>query len=282
MNDLAEKMRGQRADLAPSNPRSPDTERKSLADEIKKMIPDFDKAMPRGHDAVQLARDAMTCLRKTPRLAECDPMTVLGGLMTCAQLGLRPAVMGQAWLLPMYSTKSRRMEATLIIGYPGLIELGYRSDRVVAIEARKRHEADYYDVRYGTSSGIEHIPARGNRGPVTDFYSVVHLVGGSRPIFSAWTREDCEEHRDRFAMARKNGEIVGPWRDHFDAMALKTTLIDVMKTAPKSTELRRGMAVDGGVRMDLSPKSDPVDVTDDVVDGEVVADVTEPTSGDAK
>lgn len=276
MNDLANRMRTQRGELAPNSPRTPDENRRSLADEIQKMIPDFDKAMPRGFDAVQLARDAMTCLRKTPRLAECDPMTVLGGLMTCAQLGLRPAVMGQAWLLPMRN--HGRMEATLIIGYPGLIELGYRSDRVVSIEARMRREADFYDVRYGTDSRIEHIPSRGaGRGPVTDYYTVIHLVGGPRPIFSAWTHEECEDHRDQFAMARKNGEIVGPWRDHFDSMALKTTVISAFKTAPKSPEIRRGMAVDGGVRFDVSPKADAVDVTDpNVVDGDVVDEVTEP------
>lgn len=270
MNDLARRVAQNRGELAPDNPRGPETARRSLADEIKKMIPDFEKAMPRGHDAVQLARDAMTVLRKTPRLAECDPMTVLGGLMTCAQLGLRPAVLGQAWLLPMRNRG--RMEATLVIGYPGLIELAYRSDRVVSIEARMRHEADFFDVRYGTDSRIEHIPARGgSRGPVTDFYTVVHMVGGHRPLFSAWTREDCEEHRDKFAMARKDGQIVGPWRDHFDAMALKTTVIDALRTAPRSTEYRRGLAVDGGVRVDLSPRADAAEVTDpNVIDGDVI------------
>lgn len=271
MTDLARRVAQQRDAVAPGE-RNPDTQRKSLAEEIQKMIPDFDKAMPRGFDAVQLARDAMTCLRRTPRLAECDPMTVLGGLMTCAQLGLRPAVMGQAWLLPMRN--KGRMEATLIIGYPGLIELGYRSDRVVAIEARMRHEADFYDVRYGTDSRIEHIPSRGaGRGEVTDYYTVIHLVGGSRPIFSAWTREECEEHRDRFAMAREKTthQVIGPWRDHFDGMALKTTVISAFRTAPKSPDIRRGLTVDGGVRIDVSPKADPVDVTDpDVVDGDVV------------
>lgn len=275
MNDLANRMRTQRADLAPADPRTPDTARRSLRDEIEKMIPDFNKAMPHGHDAVQLARDAMTVLRKTPRLAECDPMTVLGGLMTCAQLGLRPAVLGEAWLLPMRN--KGRMEATLIIGYPGLISLAYRSDRVVSIEAHKRYEADFFDIRYGTDSRIEHIPsraARAARGPVTDFYSVVHLAGGHRPLFSAWTREDCEDHRDKFAMARKNGEIVGPWRDHFDAMAMKTTVIDVLKTAPRSTQYMRGLTVDGGVRIDVNPRTDATEVTDatDVIDGDVIED----------
>jgi recombination protein RecT len=279
MNDLANRMRTQRGELAPNTPRTPDEGRRSLADEIRKMIPDFERAMPRGHDAVQLARDAMTVLRKTPRLAECDPMSVLGGLMTCAQLGLRPAVLGEAWLLPMRN--KGRMEATLIIGYPGLINLAYRSDRVVSIEAHKRYESDFFDVRYGTDSRIEHIPSRAPRaarGPVTDYYSVVHLVGGPRPLVSAWTREDCEEHRDKFAMARKNGEIVGPWRDHFDAMALKTTLIDVLKTAPRSTQYVRGLAVDGGVRLDVNPRTDATEVTDaaDIVDGDVVEDVEEP------
>lgn len=273
MSDLARRVAAQRDTVAPGE-RSPDTQRKTLEDEIKAMIPAFDKAMPRGHDAVQLARDALTCLRNTPKLAVCDPMTVFGGLMTAAQLGLRPAVMGQAWLLPMWSGRNKRMEATLIIGYQGLIELAYRSDRVTSIEARIRYEADYFDIRYGTSSGIEHIPARGKRGEATDYYSVIHLTGGGRPIFSSWTKDEVEEHRDKFAMARKDGEVVGPWRDHFDGMALKTTLLAALKTAPKSAELRRGMAVDGGVRIDVSPKADPVDATDtDVMDGDVVEEV---------
>lgn len=275
MNELANKVRTQRGELAPNSPRTPDENRRSLRDEIEKMIPDFDRAMPRGFDAVQLARDAMTCIRKTPRLTECDPMSVLGGLMTCAQLGLRPAVMGQAWLLPMRN--KGRMEATLIIGYQGLIELGYRSDRVQSIESRERHEADSFYVCYGTDSRIDHVPTRGrDKGPITDFYTVIHLVGGNRPIFSAWTREECEDHRDQFAMARKDGQVVGPWRDNFNAMAMKTTVISAFKTAPKSPEIRRGMTVDGGVRIDVSPKADPVDVTDpDVIDGDVIEETEE-------
>ncbi|MGH3521458.1 MAG: recombinase RecT, partial [Mycobacterium sp.] len=84
---------------------------------------DFQLAMPAG-DANQLIRDALNCFRTTPRLLECEQATILGGLMTCAQLNLRPGVngLGQAWLVPFRNGKaSRRLErevyeAQLIIG----------------------------------------------------------------------------------------------------------------------------------------------------------------------
>ena len=79
----------------------------SLSDDIKRMESSFAMAMPRGNEATQLIRDALTCLRTTPKLAECDHASVLGGLMTCAQLGLRPGVaaLGHGWLLPFWNRK---------------------------------------------------------------------------------------------------------------------------------------------------------------------------------
>ena len=60
--------------------------------------------MPKGVEAAQLVRDALTAVRTNPKLAECEPNSVLGSLMTCAQLGLRPGVLGHAWLLPFWDT----------------------------------------------------------------------------------------------------------------------------------------------------------------------------------
>ena len=42
----------------------------SLSDDIKRMESSFAMAMPRGNEATQLIRDALTCLRTTPKLAE--------------------------------------------------------------------------------------------------------------------------------------------------------------------------------------------------------------------
>lgn len=248
----------------------------NLRQQIEVMAPQFQMAMPRGLEAVQLVRDAITCLSRTPKLAQCDATSVLGGLMTCAQLGLRPAVLGQAWLLPLWNSKARGYQAQLIIGYQGLAELAYRSNRIASLDAHIVYENDIYDVDYGLKPKLKHKPTLfGERGAPIAYYAVaqMHPSGGK---FNIMSREDVEKHRDRFAMAKtKEGVIIGPWRDHFDAMALKTQVLQLAKLLPKSPELLTGLAVDGGVRTDATPKADPAEVTE-TVEGEVVGEDEDP------
>ena len=91
----------------------------SLANQIQSMEKQFALAMPKGMEAQQLVRDALTCLRQTPDLALCTPASVLGSLMTCAQLGLRPGVLGHAYLLPFYDKRAGGKVAQLVVGYQG-------------------------------------------------------------------------------------------------------------------------------------------------------------------
>src|SRR5438105_2203656 len=74
----------------------------TLAQQIRGMEEQFKLAMPRGMEAAQLIRDALTAVRTTNNLAKCEATSVLGALMTCAQLGLRPGVLGHAWVLPFW------------------------------------------------------------------------------------------------------------------------------------------------------------------------------------
>lgn len=236
-----------------------------LRTQILDMRPQFQMAMPRGFEAQQLTRDALTCLRETPKLAQCDSASVLGGLMTAAQLGLRPAVLGQCWLLPMWNRKVGHHQAQLIVGYQGYLELMHRSSRVAKISARKVYEADEFDVRYGDDERLKHKPQLfGAKGEVIAYYSVVTTVPKAT-TFQVMTKEEVEEHRDQFAMAKtKEGKIIGPWRDHFDAMALKTVILRLSKLLPKSPELMGALAADGSVREDTDPRADVISVVQDV------------------
>lgn len=248
----------------------------TLRQQIEGMAPQFQMAMPRGLEATQLVRDALTCLSRTPKLAECDMPSVMGGLMTCAQLGLRPAVLGQAWLLPMYDRKMGGQRATLVIGYQGYLELIYRSQRVAKIGARKIRENDEYEVRYGDDERLKHKPLLfGERGEVVAYYATATTIPKAT-TFTIMTREEMEAHRDKYAMAKtRSGEIIGPWRDEFDQMALKTVLLKLSKYLPKSSEMANAVAVDGGVRVDVTPKVDPAEVTE-TIEGEIVDETNEP------
>jgi recombination protein RecT len=247
---------------------------------IRSMESQFKLAMPKGLEATQLVRDAMTSIRQTPKLLECSPESIMGGLMTFAQLGLRPGVsaIGHGWLIPFYDKKSRSQQAQVILGYKGLAELAFRSDMIAGLSARVVQEKDTWSVEYGTEDRIVHAPYRdGPRGKAVAYYVVAHIKGG-RPGFEFMTHADVIEHRDRFAMARegvwengrrtgdKIGEdghpvFTGPWRDDFDAMAKKTVFRRMANWLPRSTELHTALMADEGVRVDLNPQADLGDDT---------------------
>ena len=252
----------------------------SLSDDIKRMESSFAMAMPRGNEATQLIRDALTCLRTTPKLAECDHASVLGGLMTCAQLGLRPGVaaLGHGWLLPFWNKKrtiitadgkpvtSPGLSAQLIVGYQGYADLANRSGKIAAMSARTVYANDVFDIDYGLNERLVHIPARGGRGDAIGYYSIVKTNTGGAMFEHMW-REEAEEWRDAFAMARfkdrQTGveKIIGPWADHFDRMAEKTCFLKMRRWIPKSTELVQAFQTDGALRVDLTPTADPGDVS---------------------
>lgn len=268
----------------------------TIQQDIQSMKEQFAMAAPRGAEAVQLIRDALTMVRKTPKLAQCDKASVLGGLMTCAQLGLRPGVLGHAWLLPMWNGRNKRFEATLVIGYQGYVDLVHRSDRIMSIAARTVYTNDTFEIGYGAGEDtFRHVPCLdGPRGEPRLYYAVARIKGGGYALTDPMTHAEMEAHRDKFAMAKtKDGKVVGPWRDNFESMAWKTMILRLVKLLPKSTDLASATVADSSVRVDLSPDADLVHVSDhpederpddgDVIDGHVVeeppADV-DPATGE--
>jgi len=254
----------------------------TLADEIRNMTSQYQMAMPRGAEATQLVRDALTALRANPKLGECEQSSVLGSLMTCAQLGLRPGVLGHAWLMPFWDSKAHTDEngrtrggykAQLVLGYQGLIELALRSGKISSLIARTVHRNDEFSVDYGLADTLVHRPNLfAERGEPIAFYAIAKFTSGGH-AFIVMTVPEMLEYRQKHAKARtKEGKIFGPWVDNFEGMAHKTCIRQLAKYMPKSTELAVAIAADEGVRVDLRPDVDAAEATEhpDVFEGEVV------------
>lgn len=248
-----------------------------LADQVVRMEEQFQKAMPAGYSAAQLVRDAQTAIREIPRLADCDQASALGAFMTCAQLGLRPNVMGQAYVVPYYDRCKKGYRAQLQIGYQGFIELAYRSGKVTLMEARTVHERDDFYVEYGLSPKLQHRPCLdGDPGRPVAYYGVARMASGDY-VFHVMSQFQAEQWRDKHASARnRDGEVVGPWREHFEAMAMKTQIRQLAKWLPKDIAFATAVAADEGVREDLHVEAvarrvEPEPVSDNAVDVPVAA-----------
>lgn len=279
---MGENLRGRVAQRAAGQQPGTDvaTNAPTLVDQIRQMEAQFQLAMPRGTEATQLVRDAITAIRATPKLAECVPATVLGGLMTMAQLGLRPGVLGHGWLLPFWDSRAQVNKAQLVIGYQGLVELVHRSDRVISIAARTVYTNDEFRLGYGLEGDdfVHNPQLDGDRGAPRLYYAIARMKGGGYALTEPMSHVAMEAYRDQYAMAKtkKDGvlTVVGPWRDQFEGMAHKTMIRRLVKLLPKSTELAHALEADEKVRVDLSPQG--IEHTEQVIDGEVVDDTADP------
>lgn len=227
--------------------------RQEVADKLDLMLPQFQLALPRGIEARQIIRDAMTLVSQTPALLSVDQNTFMGALMTCSQLGLRPGVLGQAYVLPF------RGKAQFVAGYKGLATLAHRSGQIAGITNEIIRARDTWSLERGTEERLSHKPGfgrpddRAELEPVA-YYAIVRTINGGRYLHFM-ERWEVEDHRDRFALQRdrQTGRIKGPWVEHFDAMALKTTLKYALRVAPMTLELQQAVRADETVRYELDP-----------------------------
>lgn len=203
-------------------------------------------ALPKHMDADRLMRIALTELRRVPKLQTCQVESFMGAIMQCAQLGLEPGgALGHAYILPYEKRAKRggqwvteRVEAQLIVGYRGMIDLARRSGQIVSIGARSVHQNDSFRFSYGIEETIEHTPADGDRGELTHVYAVARLKGGGYQL-EVMSRADVDKIR-----ARSKSKDSGPWVTDYEEMAKKTVVRRLFKYLPVSIELQRAVALD--------------------------------------
>lgn len=205
------------------------------------------RALPKHLTADRMARIALTEFRKTPALMKCDPATLFGAVIQCAQLGLEPGgTMGHAYLIPFENRKRGTTDVQFIIGYRGMLDLARRSGQIVSISAREVCANDKFAYRYGIDETIEHVPAEGTRGELTHVYAVAKLRDGGVQ-FEVLTRAQIEDIRNAsqgYKTAVKFNRTDSPWISHFTEMAKKTAIRRLFKYLPVSIEIQRAVGLD--------------------------------------
>lgn len=190
-------------------------------------------AIPRHMTPDRMIRIALTELRRTPKLADCSPLSFCGAVIQCAQLGLEPGNnLGHAYLLPYGN------ECQLIIGYRGMLDLARRSGQLMSIQANIVYANDIFEFEYGLSPKLKHVPALKERGEIVYIYACASLKDGASQ-FEVMSIEDINKIK-----SSSKSSFKGPWQTHFEEMARKTAIRRVFKYLPISIEMSQAVTLD--------------------------------------
>lgn len=229
--------------------------------------------LPKHFDSERMLKLALGALRTTPKLAGASLSSLLGSVVTCAQLGLEPNTpLGHAYLLPFDKREKRdgqwvtvETQVQVIIGWKGMVDLARRSGQIVSIAAHEVCEGDDFRFAYGLEEELVHRPAMKDRGAVIGFYAVAKLQGGGYS-FEFMSTDEVNHIRDKAAeknRAKKDNQgrpiITGPWLDNYVEMGRKTVLRRLFKYLPISIEsLAFASAIDGNAVAAAAPLEEVV------------------------
>lgn len=189
-------------------------------------------ALPKHMTPERLIRITMTAVQSSPKLMECDALSVVGSVIQAAQLGLEPdGVIGHAYLVPFWNGKTKRTDAKLMIGYRGFLALARNSGEIEEIGAQVVYSKDKFDYEYGLDAFLRHKPAMNDdRGEPSGAYAYARLKGGGK-VFEVLSMAEINKARKQSKAADD-----GPWVTHWAEMARKTAIRRLAKYLPLSVE----------------------------------------------
>lgn len=171
--------------------------------------------------ADKLVKLTIEALRRTPKIGDCDPMSVFNAMIQCATLGLEPNTVQQhAFLIPY------GRECTFVIGYKGMADLARRHPSVVSIHSDVVYSDDeLWTYEYGSGIHLRHKPGP-RLGKPTHAYCYVKLTDGEAFTVLPWTQVmKIRDGSQGWQSAVKFGKTAkSPWHTHTDRMAAKTAL----------------------------------------------------------
>lgn len=193
----------------------------------------------------------LQAISTTPALVNCTPKSIVLAALDAAQLGLEPTgILGGAWMVPYKNGETHVLEAKLIVGYRGYIDLIHRAGAVKSIEARVVYTGDAFEVEYGTQKKIRHVP----------YFLIGNEMGDRRAVY--WVAEMAGETQfdvlpmTEIEKARKSSKMAdrGAWTTWYDEMAKKTAIRRAVKILAISVyEARRAVQLEDEAEESAEP-----------------------------
>ena len=210
---------------------------------LKKEEVNIQRLLPNaGITADRMIAVVYNCMLKTPKLAECDILSLTGAILASAQYGLLPGV--ECHILPFDKRKDNKViatNATFIMDYKGVCTLLGRNENVVDINAEVVYENEEFDYQKGSSPSITHKPCiSGERGEMIGAYCIINQINGGKTILFM-RKDEIEEIRAMSSawsyavyMDKKNNSEYNRnntiWHKHQVDMWKKTVIKKASKT----------------------------------------------------
>lgn len=192
-------------------------------DAIKKQI----AQVVGGKNGTRFIASVVSAVQNNQELQKCTNSSILSAALLGESLQLSPSPqLGQYYMVPFYSSKTKETEAQFQLGYKGYIQLALRSGqyRKLNVLAIKEGELISYDplneeieVRL-----IEDEVERENAETV-GYYAMFEYMNGFRKTLY-WSKAKMEAHAEKYSMGYRAHKGFTFWEKDFDGMAYKTML----------------------------------------------------------
>ncbi len=153
-------------------------------------------ALPKVINSEAFITNAYNIYVSNKKLQECTIHSFLSALMDAAKVGQMPnSPLGRCFIVP-YKLKGVPT-AKFQMGYPGHIDLAYRTNQYRSIYAHAVYEGDEWSYCYGYEKHLVHTPnpeGHGDQKPIF-WYGVYRLKNGGGD-FVVWPRERMMAHKN--------------------------------------------------------------------------------------
>lgn len=247
-------------------------------DIIKARLPQMLVTLPKSlHERFKQAAIAVSM---TPNIADCDPNSVASAIYGCARLNLIPEVGGSAVLKQAYIIPFKK-KATIVLGYPGLIDLARRACPGLELFTGVVYANDDYTLLGGTKTEliIRRFHWQNDEAPGELIFSYCVFKA---PEASGFTTVIVPRYKlDELAASKRRPGSSTPWDTNFPEMCEKTGIRRAARLWTLSPDrrddaarFREALAVDESDELPPMPDQENADLAD-------LAEGERSTGGDA-
>lgn len=195
-----------------------------------------------GKKAPQFTTSLINVVNSNYKLKKADANSVIASALVAASLDLpvNPSL-GYMYIIPYGNTAQPQ------IGYKGYIQLAQRSGQYKHLNAIPVYEGELKSWNPLTEE-VEYEPKQDrdtNEQPIGYLGYMELLNGFSKTVY--WTHKQIDDHRKEFSESGGKDTPKGVWKDHYDAMALKTVLRNLLtKWGPMTVDMQSADMADSG------------------------------------